>query len=77
MTTEEKEIMGDMFYFLRDHSDSPPIGAEILPYWQKTAMDISDLVDMKWRSHPLAMALGMALYGYLEQRAKAVVGDAR
>ncbi len=78
MTTEEKTIMGDMFYFLRDHSDPPPVGAaESLSYWQKTAKDISDLVDTKWKSHPLAMALGMALYGYLEQKAKNTGGDAR
>ncbi len=78
MTAEEKAIMGDVFYLLRDHSDPPQVGAsESLPYWQKTAKDISGLVIAKWKSHPLAMALGMALYGYLEQKAKAVGGDAR
>ena len=26
MTPEEKEIMADMFYFLRDHCDPPAVG---------------------------------------------------
>ncbi len=76
MTTKEKAIMGDMFYFLRDHNNPPPVGAaESLPYWQKTAKEISDLVDARWNSHSLAMVLGMALYEYLEQKARTVGGD--
>ena len=71
MTTEEKDIMGDMFYFLRDHCEPPAVGTdECTVFWRRTAKDISDLVGKKWRNHPLAMALGTALYGYIEKKCK-------
>ena len=76
MTTEENRIMADMFYFLRDHANPPLAGDKAsMVFWEKTAKDISELVDAKWKSHPLAMALGMALYGYLEQKARKAGGD--
>ena len=72
MTNEEKAIMGDMFYFLRDHNEPPPTDSESsAAYWEKTADDISNLVGLKWRNHPLAMAVGVALYEYLEKKCKA------
>ena len=78
MTPEENGIMADMFYFLRDHADPPPAGSKASPaFWKKAAKDISELVDAKWKSHPLAMALGMALYGYLEQKTRKSGGDSQ
>ena len=75
MTNEEKAIMGDMFYFLRDHNDPPPVGTdECLAFWEKAAKDIGDLVGSKWNNHPLAMEVGIALYGYIEKKCKAKGG---
>ena len=75
MTPEEKEIMADMFYFLRDHCDPPAVGTdECTIYWQNAAKDIGTLVGKKWNNHTLAMDVGMALYGYLEKKCKAKGG---
>ena len=76
MTNEEKAIMADMFYYLRDHNDPPPVsGDDCLTFWEKAADDIAKLVGGKWRNHPLALDLGIALYGYLEKKCKAKGGQ--
>ena len=76
MTPEEKEIMADMFYFLRDHNDPPAIGTDAcISFWEKAADDIGALVGGKWKNHPLALDIGVALYGYLEKKCKAKGGD--
>ena len=59
MTNDEKNIMADMFYYLRDHN---------------AAADIGKLVDAKWKNHPLAMRIGVAMYEYLEKKCKAKDG---
>ena len=75
MTPEEKEIMADMFYFLRDHNNPPAIGADAcVAFWEKAADDIGVLVGGKWKNHPLALDIGVALYGYLEKKCKAKGG---
>ena len=75
MTNEEKEIMADMFYFLRDHNDPPANGTDAcIAFWEKAADDIGALVGRKWNNHPLAMDNGVALYGYLEKKCKAKGG---
>ena len=35
-----------------------------------TTGDIGDFVGGNWNNHPLAMELGVAVYGYLEQKCK-------
>ena len=76
MTPEEKGIMADMFYFLRDHNDPPVAGSNACTsFWEKAAKDIGELVGGKWKNHPLAVALGIALYGYIEAKDKAKEGD--
>ena len=73
MTPEEKEIMADMFFFLRD--DPPAIGTDACTsFWEKAAKEIGALVGTKWNNHPLAMDVGVALYGYLEKKCKAKGG---
>ena len=75
MPNEEVEIMRDMFCFLRDHNDPPAVGTDICTiFWEKAAMDIGALVGCKWNNHPLAMDVGIALYGYIEKKCKAKGG---
>lgn len=75
MTPEEKEIMADMFYFLRDHNDPPANSTdECITFWEKAADDIGALVGRKWNNHPLALDMGVALYGYIEKKCKAKGG---
>lgn len=56
MTNDEKNIMADMFYYLRDHNDPPAVGTDgCTVFWEKAAADIGKLVGAKWKNHPLAM----------------------
>ena len=75
MTAEEKGIMADMFYFLRDHNDPPAIGTDACTsFWEQAAKDIGNLVGGKWNNHQLAMEVGMAIYDYLDRKCKAKGG---
>ena len=68
----EKQIIRDMWIYLKEHNDPPAVGDDsCLAFWEKAAKDIGELVGGKWSNHPLAMELGMALYSYLEQKCKA------
>ena len=74
MTPEESGIMRDAFYFLRDHIDPPPVGTdECVAFWEKAAKDLG-AVAAAWKNHPLAMEVGVALYGYIETKCKAKGG---
>ena len=66
--------MADVFYYFRDHSDPPAMtDAGLEAYWMKAAEDIT-LLASKWKSHPLVVDLGLAIYGYLEKKCKAKGG---
>jgi hypothetical protein len=68
----EKEIIRDMWLYLKTHNDPPALGTDAcLAFWEKAAKDIGELVGGKWNNHPLAMELGMAMYSYLEKKCKA------
>ncbi len=68
----EKEIIRDIYRYLRDHNDPPAIGAEgCNDFWIQAAQDICTLVGGQWNNHPLAVELGCAVYGYLEKKCKA------
>ena len=68
----EKEIIRDMWLYLKAHNDPPALGTDAcLTFWEKAAKDIGELVGGKWNNHPLAMELGMAMYSYLEKMCKA------
>ncbi len=67
----EKQIIRDIWIYLKEHHDPPPLGTdECAAFWEKAAKDIATLVGEKWKNHPLAMDLGVALYGYLEKKSK-------
>ena len=71
----EKEIIRDIWLYLKAHCDPPAIGTDACTvFWVKAAEDIGTLVGSKWQNHPLAMELGLALYSYLEQKCKAKGG---
>ena len=75
MTNEEKSIMGDLFYYLRDHCDPPTNGSvESRPFWDRAAEDILRMVHDRWHNHPLAVEMGTAVYSYLEKKCLAKGG---
>ena len=68
----EKEIIRDMWLYLKAHNAPPALGTDAcLAFWEKAAKDIGELVGGKWKNHPLAMELGISLYSYLEKKCKA------
>ena len=72
MTQNEKAIMADMFYYLRDHAEPPVPGTESSSvFWNRAAQDLGTIVAGKWNNHPLAMKIGMAIYDYIEKKYKA------
>ncbi|MBR6029417.1 MAG: hypothetical protein IKP40_10030 [Clostridia bacterium] len=65
----EKEIIRDVWFFLRDHRTPPAPGLEgRLAYWDRATTDICELVSGKWQNHPLAREMGLALLAYLEAK---------
>ena len=64
MTNTELEIMLDAATYLGAHSQPPPNGTD-------TAVDVG-AIAAKWDNHPLATTILIAIYGYLEEKAKAV-----
>ena len=77
MTNEENGIMKDIYYFLRDHCDPPPINTDgCEEFWYKAGKDLTDMVGTKWHNHPLAMKLGLALFVYIEDKSKIKDGGA-
>lgn len=68
----EKEIIRDMWLYLKAHNNPPAMGTDAcLVFWEKAAKNIGELVGGKWNNHPLAIELGMAMYSYLEKKCKA------
>ena len=68
----EKEIIRDIWLYLKVHHDPPAIGTDAcVAFWEQAAKDIGELVGGKWNNHPLAMELGLAVYSYLESKCKA------
>lgn len=68
----EKAIIRDVWIYLREHNDPPALGTDACTvFWERAAKDIGDMVGGKWKNHPLAMELGLAVYSYLEQKCKA------
>ena len=71
MTNEEKGIMEDIYYLLRDYGDPPAINAAgCEDFWYKAGKELTEAVGTKWKNHPLAMKLGLALFTYIENKSK-------
>ena len=67
----EKEIIRDIWIYLKTHNDPPAIGTDAcIAFWERAAKDIADLAAGKWNNHPLATELGIAVYSYLEKKGK-------
>ena len=76
MTAEEKGIMEDIYYFLRDYGNPPAINTKgCEEFWYKAGNDLTAMVGKKWNNHPLAMKLGLALLVYSENKSKEATGS--
>ena len=71
MTNTELEIMLDAATYQGAHSQPPPNGTDAaVDWWMDAAADIG-AIAAKWDNHQLATAILIAIYGYLEEKAKA------
>jgi len=70
VTDEEWEIFREVYQYFAAHSD-PPANQDIdaVTWWTNAATDIG-VVDNKWPEHKLMRSLLMAVYEYIEYKAK-------
>jgi hypothetical protein len=61
--------MTDCYRFLNEFNQPPPGDAE--DWWAKAGEALAEL-GIRNRNHPLALAVGSAVYEYLEQKWKAI-----
>ena len=72
MTNTELEIMLDAATYLGAYSQPPPNGTDAaVDWWMDVASDIG-AIAARWDNHPLATAILIAIYGYLEEKSKVV-----
>ena len=69
MTDNEKAVMTDCYKFLNEFNQPPPGGAA--EWWEKAAEALNEL-GWKHKNHPLALAVGPAVFNYLEQKWRAI-----
>ena len=70
-TNIEDSIFRDAYRYFRAHATPPPITDTdaSVSWWEAAADDISN-VSARWENHPLAIKLLIAVYEYLEEKAK-------
>lgn len=70
VTTIEKRIFREAYEFFARHC-CPPANQEgnAVDWWMDTAKDVS-VVDSKWTDYPLMRGFLLAIYEYLEFKAK-------
>lgn len=69
MTDNERAVMTDCYKFL-DAFNQPPSGPADA-WWAKAADELG-LLGVKHKNHPLALAMGPAIFDYLEQKWRAI-----
>ena len=70
VTSMEKRIFREAFEFFARHC-CPPANHEenAVDWWTAAAKDVAD-VDCKWTEYPLMRGLLLAIYEYMEYKAK-------
>ena len=71
MTQNESIVFKAAMEYLERFGNPPPYhAAESLPWWEKAADALAEFGN-KHYNHPLALQLGVAIYEYIEIKAKA------
>ena len=70
MTFEEQEIMRNAYVFLKNHCN-PPANQEAnaCDWWMQAVLELGQVCEA-WNNHPLAKEVFMALYAYIEGKAR-------
>ena len=70
-TNTEDSIYRDPYRYIRAHSTPPPIAdTDASASCSAAAADDISKVSARWENHPLAIKLLIAVYEYLEEKAK-------
>ena len=70
VTNEEWEIFREAYQFFSDHCMPPANQDEnAVAWWMAAAESLSEL-DQKWKDYPLMSGLLVAIYAYMECKAK-------
>lgn len=71
MSDQETLMFRAAYRYFAAHPSPPPLSDEeaSAAWWQAAAEDISK-VSASWNNHPLIMKLLIAVYEYLEEKAK-------
>lgn len=70
-TNTEDHIFRDAYRYFTAHHTPPPMSAlEAAADWWKVAADDMGRLSAQWHNHPLMDKLLIAIYEYLEQKAK-------
>ena len=70
VTNEEWAIFKEAYQFFSDHAEPPASQSEnAVAWWARTAQDVIE-VDSKWKEIPLMRGLLLAIYEYLDFKAK-------
>ena len=70
-TNTEDRIFRDAYRYFRAHPTPPPISdADASAAWWEVAADDIGKVSTRWENHSLAVKLLIAIYEYLEEKAK-------
>jgi len=70
ITPEEREIMRHAYVFLETHCDPPANQEEgACDWWIQAAQEMAQVCSA-WNNHPLAMAVLIAIYDYVGEKAK-------
>ena len=70
VTNEEWEIFREAYQFFSDHCMPPANQDEKAVAWWMTAAESLSELDQKWKDYPLMSGLLVAIYEYMECKAK-------
>jgi hypothetical protein len=70
VTNEEWQIFKEAYQYFSDHCLPPANQDEnAVDWWMSAAKDVGEL-DQKWKDYPLMRSLLLAIYEYMEFKAK-------
>ena len=75
MTFEEQEIMRNAYVFLKNHCCPPANSDEKAGDWWMQAAQELGTVCAAWNNHPLAIEVLIAVYNYIDQKAKRITEE--
>ena len=70
-TNTEDRIFREVYRYFAAHYSPPPVSdSEASAVWWEAAADDIGKVSTRWENHSLAVKLLIAIYEYLEEKAK-------